>query len=442
MRKKTQKGGILIKTNPEEAINFFIENCSQIEWLRATETSASGVIFTCTLNDGIESPYEMIRSADFKSPVKKILIKIVGIDSVVHDETDDEYEGERWSIPAFPSLVSKKLEQEETFKKEINIQTDIFLKTISYLNPLCPAPIYASIKKDKTDARQFISKLKIPDKFKTFTNATNRLINGLISNIDDGSIPYLGILGMEIADGYDTFYDFYSMHLHRPRIRIYENMIRLKNLELALKTGYSQGDFHTGNMLVNPSVSGYYAEIPGNALIIDFGYANKMPAEKLQEIKQLVSENKFVEALKIFNTLVRSDNLSLSEYPNFYGWLSYNYDNKENKPIELVNPEDIAEENVKLLALKQAEESATDARVAFYNSDSHSRERDKYPLLPLSNAVKNSLFEGILSGGKKKIKNGSTKRTKRTKRTKKTNKYTKTNNYTTKKTSKSRRHLR
>jgi len=431
MRKKTQKGGVLIKTNPEAAINFFIENCSQIEWLRATETSASGVILTCTLNDGIESPYEMIRSTDFKSPVKKILIKIVGIDSEVHDETDDDYESERWSIPAFPSLLSKKLEQEETFKKEINIQTDIFLKTISYLNPLCPAPIYASIKKDKTDARQFISKLKIPDKYGLFSNATNRLITGIISNIDDGSIPYLGILGMEIADGYGTFYDFYSMHLHRPRIRIYENMIRLKNLELALKTGYSQGDFHAGNMLVNPSVSGYYAEIPGNALIIDFGYANKIPAEKLQEIKQLVSENKFAEALKIFNTLVRSDNLSLSEYPNFYGWLSYNYDNVTNLGVVYDMPHELAEENVKLLALKQAEESATDERIAFYNSDSHSGERDKYPLLPLSNAVKNSLFEGMLSGGKKRRKTRSRKNSKKS-----------TNKYKKHKKSKTRRRLR
>jgi len=36
MQKKTQKGGVLIKTNPEAAINFFIENCSKINWLRET----------------------------------------------------------------------------------------------------------------------------------------------------------------------------------------------------------------------------------------------------------------------------------------------------------------------------------------------------------------------------------------------------------------------
>ena len=430
MQKKTQKGGVLIKTNPEAAINFFIENCSKINWLRETANSASGVIFECILKEGVVSPYEMIRSTNFKSPVKKILIKIVGIRSEVRGEYDDDV----WTVPfktVSPPLAVKNLEKEETFTKEINVQTDIFLKTISYLNPLCPAPIYASIKKDKANAIEFMSKLKIPDEHGLFSNATNRLITVIIEKITDGSIPYLGVLGMEIADGYETFFDFYSRGSMRDNIRTYENMIRLKNLELALKTGYSQGDFHTGNMLVNPSVTGYYSGIPGNALIIDFGYANKIPSEKLQEIKQLVSENKFAEALKIFNTLVRSDNLPLSENPEVYGWLSYNFDNVTSLGVVYDMPHELAEENVKLLALKQAEETATDARIAFYNDSSHSGERDKYPLLPLSNAVKNSLFEGMLSGGKKRRKTRSRKNSKKG-----------TNKYKKQKKSKTRRRLR
>jgi len=430
MQKKMQKGGVLIKTNPEEAINFFIENCSKINWLRETANSASGVIFECILKEGVVSPYEMIRSTDFKSSVKKILIKIVGIRSEVRGEYDDD----TWSVPfktVSPPLGIKNLEKEETFTREINIQTDIFLKTISYLNPLCPAPIYASIKKDKANAIEFMSKLKMPDEYGLFSNATNRLITVIIEKITSGSIPYLGILGMEIADGYETFFDLYSRGSMRDNIRTYENMIRLKNLELALKTGYSQGDFHTGNMLVNPSVTGYYAGIPGNALIIDFGYANKIPPEKLQEIKQLVSENKFVEALKIFNTLVRSDNLPLSENPEVYGWLSYNFDNVTNLNVVYDMPHELAEENVKLLALKQAEEKTTDARIAFYNDSSHSGERDKYPLLPLSNAVKNSLFEGMLGGGKRRRKTKSKKNSK--KRTKK---------YEKRKSCKTRRRIR
>jgi len=140
----------------------------------------------------------------------------------------------------------------------------------------------------------------------------------------------------------------------------------------------------------------------------------------LQEIKQLVSENKFAEALKIFNTLVRSDNLPLGENPEVYGWLSYNYDNKEKKPTELVNPKEIEAENLKLLALKQAEEEATDARIAFYNDSSHIGKRDKYPLLPLPKSVRNSLFEGMFTGGKGMKKTRSKKNSKKS-----TNKYEK-----------------
>jgi hypothetical protein len=397
MKKDFQKGGLIIKTNPEEAINFFIENCQEVTWLKLTWNAASGIIFELTLKADVESPYEMIRSNNFKSPVKKILIKIVAIDSVVRDESADV---PKW--PGIMPLISRKnIEQEETFKNEINMQTEIFLNSINYLNPLCPAPIYASIKKDNVNAIEFLNKMK------TKSEIYAKLILGrIIEQINSGSIPYLGILGMEIADDYKTFYDLYHNGITSDAdIRIYENMIRLKIIDLALKTGYSQGDFHTGNVLVNESCSGYYNGISGNALIIDFGYANKIPREKLQQIKQLVSENKYVEALKIFYTLSRSDNLPLRDYPELYGWVSYNYDNKAGTPIELVDSGEIAAENQKLIALKKAEEEATDARIAFFNDSSHGADRERFPLLPLSNAIKNSLFEGVLAGGKNRNRN-------------------------------------
>ena len=437
MKTDFQKGGLIIKTSPEEAIIFFIENCAEVKWLKETSNSASGIIFECTLKDGLESPYEMIRSNNFKSPVKKILIKIVAIDSVVRDESA---EPPKWDGIRVPQVSPKNIEQEESFKKEINMQTEIFLNSINYLNPLCPAPIYASIKKDNVNAIEFLNKMKT--KSEVFAKL---ILSGIIKQITSGSIPHLGILGMEIADDYETFYDLYHNGITSDAdILIYENMIRLKIIDLALKTGYSQGDFHTGNVLVNASYrcSGYYNGISGNALIIDFGYANKIPREKLQQIKQLVSENKYVEALKIFYTLKRSDNLLLTDYPELYGWVSYDYDNKAGTQIELVNPEEIAAENQKLIALKQAEEEATDARIAFFNDSSHSADREKYPLLPLSNAIKNSLFEGLLAGGKKKRKTNSRKNPRKNpKKIPRKNTKKNTKKYEKRKRRKTRRHL-
>jgi hypothetical protein len=418
MRKKKQKGGVIIvNKDAEKSINFFIENCKSINWLEATGYSASGVIFECNLNDDVESPYEMIRSNDFKSPVKTIIIKLVGIDSEVIDPKSEHAENKKWDIHELPSkmFVSKKLEQEESFKNEINIQTDIFLNTVEYLNPLCPAPIYASIEKDKIKAQEFIDKMIV--------HATGWSINALrgISKNLQSSIPYLGILGMEIAEGYKSFYKIlYHSGMKKEKIRNYENMLRLKIIDLALKTGYSQGDFHSGNLLVNPSIfTGYYNGIIGNVIIIDFGYASKIPRDTLQMIKELVSENKYVEALKLFYTLQRSDGLQLNEFPSYYGWLSYDYDNLTGKQT-LLSPEDVFNENLKLISLKEAEELATSARIAFYNSDENKDDRDKYPLLPLPKGIRNSLFEGLITGGRKNNKTRSRRKrgsyTKRIKR--------------------------
>lgn len=396
MRKKIQNGGILIKNkNPKESINFFIDNCKRIKLL--SKSTASGAVFECSLKNGVESPYEMIRSTDFKSPVKNLIVKLVGIDS---DDNKDDYEVGVWEIPEVNDFTPKKIEQEETFREEINIQTQLFFKSMRLLNPWCPAPVYASIEKNSNDALAFVYKM-----LKSVSDSETRLVlEGIIQNINDGIIPYLGILGMEIADGYMGLYEcyyYYSLHPKswKPFIRQYENMVRLKILDMALESGYSQGDYHSGNILVNKGAKGYYDGIYGNILIIDFGLANKIPPEELQEMKQLVNEGKLVEALKVLNNLSRSDGLKFKSSPSFYGWLSYDYDNLNNKKI-ILDENQIAEENKKLLELKSKETLADDARVAFFNDELHSGERNKYPLLPLSNAVKNSFFEGIITGGK------------------------------------------
>ena len=66
-------------------------------------------------------------------------------------------------------------------KNEINIQTEIFLKSIEYLNPLCPAPVYASVKKDKEEAIDFINKM-IQTGYKYYSSRV--ALEMIIENID------------------------------------------------------------------------------------------------------------------------------------------------------------------------------------------------------------------------------------------------------------------
>ena len=53
-----------------------------------------------------------------------------------------------------------------------------------------------------------------------------------------------------------------------------EQMAKLQILNLALKTGYSQNDFHRANLLIDPNYEGMYKGLRGKVLIIDFGLAS------------------------------------------------------------------------------------------------------------------------------------------------------------------------
>jgi hypothetical protein len=412
--KKPQKGGVIIKTDPEKAIHFFIDNCQEIKIL--TTGSSSGVLFNCNLKPGVDSPYEMLRSENFREPVTNIIIKLVGVNSSVEDETDENYSPSSWTIEG---VTPKKLEQEESFTREINIQTDIYLKTISYLEPICPAPIYANVIKIKSDAEEFVLKMLRHVK----PNSENkRVLREILESIANSEIPYLGVLCMEIAEGYKTLWDCYSMQKGETieDIRRFENMARLKFLELATKTGYSQNDFHAGNVMVNEKVKGFYNGKQGNVLLIDFGYADKIPLDKLRQIKQYISEEKFVEALKVFQSFYRPDDLAIDEYPSFYGWLYYSYDNLNERKMLYPNKTQREKMNRELARLLLAEDEAIAERIHFFNSELHSENRKQYPFLPVSNSIKNSLFEGVIEGGASKKKSRRKKKRRQNSKTKKT----------------------
>ena len=70
------------------------------------------------------------------------------------------------------------------------------------------------------------------------------MLDDFIKNIIDGIIPFLGILGMEMANGYHTLKNIYSDPVIDERtIKQYENMARLRILDMVIKTGYSQNDY-------------------------------------------------------------------------------------------------------------------------------------------------------------------------------------------------------
>lgn len=426
---KKQKGGIILKKPSEEAINDFITNS---DFIRLLGSGSSGIIFEANLTPGTESPYEIFRSTNYKSPVTTIIIKLVAIDvppnaaavdaaAAAATAADEAYEAdptdanhdaassaaEHAEITArradesnldseviwhFLKNNIKNVERRAAFLNEINIQTDIFLKTISYLEPICPAPIYGNIKLP-VDAKAFLDKLIV----KTRVGGTTRqVLEHIKLRINDTQIPSLGIVCMEIAEGYDTLNNCYVDGTSNNDIRKFECMARLEYIRLALQTGYSQNDWHPGNVLVNKTVNNFYKYIPGRVLLIDFGYASKIPLDKLNNMRELVRAGNYSDALQIFNTLSRSDGLIMNTYPSYYGWITNKYDNVTKTETQ---PDTDEKLNSWMTTLKDARQEAINARIAEYNSPAHNGDREQWPYLPLSNAIKNKLFSGILVGG-------------------------------------------
>jgi hypothetical protein len=385
-----------------KAFHFFVNN-SEIELF--TDTGSYGIILQATLHKNVESPYEMFGPDHFKEPVPCILIKLVSLNpdkKYVPEDEEEEEEEEWWYLEG----KSKQTDSTDNFIKEVNVQTDIFFKTMEYLQPLCPAPVFSEIMTGESKMENFLITLKNNTSDPYTKKAFDKMIENIIKY---KTIPSLGVLGMEIANGFDTMHNYYDICKRKNEVTHYESceqMAKLQILNLALKTGYSQNDFHRSNLLVNPNYKGFYKDLNGKVLIIDFGLASKLTNDNLNQIRENYQEGNYSEALKTFETLKRSDGLIIKEYPTYYGWIYNNAKAFTKRPNLQIRSD--SEYDEKINELIEKEEAATDDRIKYFD-EKHRLEPDKYPLLPLSNAIKNSFFQGMINGGKKK-KNRRTRR--------------------------------
>jgi hypothetical protein len=220
---------------------------------------------------------------------------------------------------------------------------------------------------------------------------------------------------MEIANGYVTLKSCYYDETPINEVRKFECMARLEYIRLALQTGYSQNDWHPENILVNKIVTGFYKDIPGHVLIIDFGKASKIPNDKLVNMRELVSAEKYSDALQIFDTLTRRDAVQINEHPKFYGWITNKYDEVTKSATQ---PFTDVELNKRMKLLNQLKQEAITERITKFNSATHNGDRENWPYLPLSNDVKNKLFSGMLVGGRNKKKRYRSKICKKTRKKK------------------------
>jgi hypothetical protein len=117
---------------------------------------------------------------------------------------------------------------------------------------------------------------------------------------------------MEFASDYST--------LEKTDPDIYKEMAMVLLLELALKTGYTHGDFHSGNIMINKTAKGYFGPIEGKPLLIDFGLTAKIPPRTQSAIEELCDNEQYTEALNMLCTVSRKDGTPITRYPAYYGW--------------------------------------------------------------------------------------------------------------------------
>uniref|UniRef100_A0A6C0EQT6 Protein kinase domain-containing protein n=1 Tax=viral metagenome TaxID=1070528 RepID=A0A6C0EQT6_9ZZZZ len=387
-----QKGGIMIDVKDSDAFNHFLDN-STFSYL---SKGAFGLTFKANLNPGVESKYKRIESSstfDYGDEVRTIIIKL----GFVHDAQMGQKEN---------SVILNKLKLDfntgelQTFKDEVNIQTELFLKTISYLQPICPAIVYSGVYSDVYSDVDTTNKNSLTGLLeKMYQASEDNITKVLIQNIYDSKIKRqfynIGIIAMEFADSYTLLHSL----VKETNFELYKNMTLYLLLKLAIDTGYTHGDFHPGNIFINTKSTNYFKGITGKPLLIDFGQAQKIPIDILKFMKEQYKIGNYTGALKRLCDINRPDGIIMTDHSSFYGFACGSYDYKNKLAITDFPPDT----NSKINELISKRELAIDDMITLFK-DKHDNFPEKYPLLPLSNAVKKSMYAGLIEGGKRKTK--------------------------------------
>jgi hypothetical protein len=277
-----KKGGSGIYSNREhkDAFDFFVEN-STFEYLNK---GSNGLTIVGNLNEGIVSPYQHLSDDKFQTPVNKLLIKLVAINVTENIKIYiDRYNG-----LYIRTCISS------SFEKDANSQINLYKNTSDYFSPLCPAIVYYDVY-NGTAKNDFIDSLE----FENENRKDKRIIQTLKDSLTEEDCK-LGIIGIEFAEGYVTMYDEIRKWKYIKEKSSASNKESNKIikflwvncayviLEMALKTGYSHGDFHISNIMVLHDKDNFFV----NPLLIDFGLVHKIDRSIMEQIRHHVDEHK------------------------------------------------------------------------------------------------------------------------------------------------------
>ena len=280
--------------NEKDEFHGFLANSS----CELFKNGSNGLIFKLTIDDIKKSTYVSTNLETFGERVNTLLIKVIFVKR-------NNSVGENVELKSSTNALTINLATEPECQEEISTQKQIYLLTNDFREPICPAIVFDEFLTE-ADTVPFLEQLL---RSSTADTDATEIIRDIIVKITNFNIC---IFAMEFASGYST--------LKKTDPAIYKEMAMVLLLELALKTGYTHGDFHRGNIMINKTAKGYFGPIEGKPLLIDFGLTAKIPPRTQSAIEELCDNEQYTEALNMLCTISRKDGTPITRYPAYYGW--------------------------------------------------------------------------------------------------------------------------
>jgi hypothetical protein len=299
------KGGVYIESEPIKAFDLFMNNSDCL----FLTSGGNSLILYATVDSNEFTHYKSLNLSNIDQPIKKILIKIVLLRT------------SEISINILDRSIYTSTPA--AFDDEVTIQNEIYWNSITYLKPICPSIIYTNIYKNSSELMEFIKKVKNEDTLDYLYTILEYLKLRLAHGV--------GIIVMDFVNGYESLEKVIDS---KDYVENVESQFRFLLLRLIKETGYTHGDFHVNNMLLNKDATDYFSKIKGAPLLIDFGMSHKLPPDILNEIDKLFLKHEYTEIIKLVCSLKRKDEQSYHKFPYHYGWLCNELDPSINEEIK------------------------------------------------------------------------------------------------------------
>lgn len=328
-RQKTMVGGVVNKTLGKDNFDSLFQfiNHDGCEITSISYKSLKGFVFKLHINNLQEKDTEFygLNSSTnvFNVPVDTIILKL----AILYEDEDDhkqlpDYE-EKYNEK---SVYGKEMESHEDFRNEAILQSQIYEKTLSKGQPVCPALIDFALF-DTTKMR-FLDLLESKCNNDNESKQMILYIKSALNNNDDCK---LGMIAMESAATYKTFNDVYDfIEDENTSQKLCEEAV-FQIIRLYNECRIVHCDLHGNNIMVKKIEGSDKYKI----FIIDFGRVLKIDevlfGEKYEILRDSLSiDFDYIDTIKK-NGVVKFDKNYVKTIIQFIISVDYIYNNEESR---------------------------------------------------------------------------------------------------------------